>query len=136
MTGAAFPLQVVSLDGLQYDGEALALRCRSIDGDLAILAKHTNYCTALGMGIATLTLPDGGKRSAACIGGMLTMLNGTCRLIATTWEWSDAIDVGRAEHAREEAESGLKRSDLTDREERILQAKLSRALVRLSAAGK
>ena len=29
--------------------------CRAIDGDLAILAKHGDYCTALGMGCLLYT---------------------------------------------------------------------------------
>lgn len=65
-----------------------------------ILARHMNYCTAIGMGTAHVVLEDGTERKAACIGGMLTMMNGECRLIPTTWEWSEDIDVARAEEAK------------------------------------
>ena len=76
------------------------MSCRTIHGDLAILARHMNYCTAIGMGAAHVVLEDGTERKAACIGGMLTMMNGECRLIPTTWEWSEDIDVARAEEAK------------------------------------
>ena len=43
--------------------------CRTVSGDLAILARHCNYCTALGMGEASVVMEDGSRRTAACIGG-------------------------------------------------------------------
>ena len=45
-----FHLTVVTPDGCAFDGQAERVVCRAIDGDLAILAKHGDYCTALGMG--------------------------------------------------------------------------------------
>ena len=45
-----FHLTVVTPDGCAFDGQAERIVCRAIDGDLAILAKHVDYCTALGMG--------------------------------------------------------------------------------------
>ena len=45
-----FHLTVVTPDGCAFDGQAERIVCRAIDGDIAILAKHGDYCTALGMG--------------------------------------------------------------------------------------
>lgn len=45
-----FHLTVVTPDGCAFDGQAERIVCRAIDGDLAILANHGDYCTALGMG--------------------------------------------------------------------------------------
>ena len=42
---ATFRLQVVSMDGLEYDGEVQRVKLRTIHGDLAILARHMNYVT-------------------------------------------------------------------------------------------
>ena len=64
--------------------------------------------------------------------GMLSMMNGTCHLLATTWEWKEDIDEERANAAKKRAEDVLARSGLTDREYKVAQAKLHRALVRLS----
>ena len=75
---------------------------------------------------------DEGVRKAACIGGMLTMVDGTCRVLATTWEWSEDIDVERAERAKARAEETLKKTGLSDREYNVAKAKLNRALVRIS----
>ena len=87
-----FHLTVVTPDGCAFDGQAERVVCRAIDGDLAILAKHGDYCTALGMGEAHIVDADGQRRRAACMGGMLTVLNGDVHLVATTWEWAEEID--------------------------------------------
>ena len=127
-----FPLRIGTPDGLLFEGEAERIVCRSITGDLAILAGHINYVTALGMGEAHVVLPDGTTRSAACIGGMLSMTNGTCRVLATTWEWKEDIDQERAAEAKRRAEELLAKGGLNDHEYKVVTARLRRALVRLS----
>lgn len=133
---AAFHLQIVTMDGMIFDGQVQSVSCRTVHGDLAILARHMNYCTAIGMGTAHVVMDDGTQRSAACIGGMLTVMNGQCRLIPTTWEWSDEIDVERARQAKARAEEKMNQSGLSGMEHQMAEAKLHRALVRIGAVGK
>ena len=129
---STFPLRIGTPDGLLFEGEAERVVCRSITGDLAILARHCNFCTALGMGEASVVMADGSRRTAACIGGMISVMNGSCSLLATTREWKEDIDVHRADVAKQNAEEKLAESGLTDQEYKLAQAKLHRALVRLS----
>ena len=132
---STFPLRVGTPDGLLYEGDVARVVCRTISGDLAILPGHCNYCTALGMGEAHNVLEDGTRRNAACIGGMLSVLNGQVRLVATTWEWAEDIDKARAESARKRAEESLAKA--TEKTARAMaEARLRRALVRLRVAGK
>ncbi len=131
---ATFPLKVGTPDGLLFEGDAERVICRAITGDLAILADHVNFCTALGMGEATIVLPDGQRRSAACIGGMLSMMNGVCRVLATTWEWKEDIDQERALEAKRRAEEQIAKGGLSDEEYKLATARLHRALVRISCA--
>ena len=126
-----FQLRIGTPDGLLFEGDVERLVCRSITGDLAILAGHCNFCTALGMGEAHVVLEDGTRKEAACIGGMLSMLDGTCHLLATTWEWKEDIDQERAKEAKRRAEEMIAKGGLTDKEYKLAQAKLQRALVRL-----
>ena len=98
------------------------------------MAHHINYCTAVGMGTAKVILPDGTERKGACIGGMLSMMDNHCRLIPTTFEWSDEIDLLRAEEAKQRAEERLK-AKLSDEERIQARAKLYRALIRIQTAG-
>ena len=129
---ATFPLRIGTPDGLLFEGEAERVVCRSITGDLAVLAGHCNFCTALGMGEAHVVLADGTRREAACIGGMLSMINNEGSLLATTWEWKEDIDSARADAAKKRAEEQLAKTGLTDHEYKMARAKLQRALVRLS----
>ncbi len=127
-----FQLQIVTPDGLLFEGEAERLVARTIDGDVCILARHTEYVTALGMGQARVTI-DGKVRKAACIGGMLSVSGGRVRIVATTFEWAEEIDLERAQRARERAEERLKQQKDT-RDIQLAEAKLKRALVRLNAS--
>lgn len=123
------------MDGLVFDGEVEKILLRTIDGDVEILARHTDYCTSVGMGTARVTMADGAMRKAACIGGMLSVLKGEVRLLPTTWEWSEDIDVERAKAAKAKAEERLKDQQL-DKQARIrAEAKLYRALVRIGSSG-
>lgn len=132
---ATYPLQVISLDGPVLDQQVKSVKLRTIDGDVEILARHMNYCTAIGMGTAEVTQEDGSKREAACIGGMILVMNGECKIYPTTWEWQDEIDVKRAQRAKERAEEKLAKGNLSEVEKTAVEAKLYRALVRLSTAG-
>ena len=128
-----FHLKIVTPDGLIFDGQAEELIVRTTGGDVAILARHIDYVAALGMGRAVV-VSNGGRRTAACIGGMLSVSGGEVTLVPTTFEWADKIDVARAEAAREKAEKVLHDKNASDTDLRLAEAKLHRALVRKSVA--
>lgn len=131
----AFHLQIVTPDGLIYDGEALQLSVRAISGDLGILANHIDMVTALGMGQASVRLDENSvPRKAACIGGLLSVSNGSVKLVATTFEWAEDIDKQRAENAYQRAKSVLEDKNTSERDMKLAEAKLKRALVRKGVA--
>lgn len=131
----SFPLKIVTPDGLAYEGPAEELVVRTTSGDMGILAGHINCVAPLGMGLAMVLL-EGKRRYAACIGGMLSVVNGSVTLVPTTFEWSDAIDVNRAEASAQRAQQILSSKSVSDAELRLAEARLKRALVRKSAAGR
>ena len=130
---SSFPLKIVTPDGLIFDGEAEKLIVRTTSGDVAILARHINYVAPLGMGRAVVET-GGQRRIAACIGGMLSVVNGEVTLVPTTFEWSDKIDLARAEAAYDRADKVLKDTGASDTDIQLAQARLHRALVRKSVA--
>ena len=132
---SSYQLDLVSMDGPAFSGNVQKLLLRTISGDVEILARHMNYCTAIGMGTARIVMEDGTERSAACIGGMLSVMDGVCRVLPTTWEWSDEIDLERAKAAKERAEKALQDAKLDEQARVRAQAKLYRALVRIGSAG-
>lgn len=129
----AFPLKIVTPDGLAFDGQAEELIVRTVSGDMGILAGHINCVAPLGMGTATIVM-EGQKRYAACIGGMVSVVDGKVTLVPTTFEWAEEIDLRRAEASQERAKAILANNSATDTEIRLAEARLKRALVRKSAA--
>ncbi len=131
---STFPLKIVTPDGLIFEGEARRLVVRTTEGDIAILARHVGCVAPLGMGRATLVDAEGHRRYAACIGGMLSVMDGSVTLVSTTFEWADAIDAARAQASLDRAETVLKDQTSSDTDLRLAEARLRRALVRRSVA--
>jgi len=129
----SFPLKIVTPYGLQFDGEAEELIVRTTTGDMGILAGHISCVAPLGMGRATI-ITEGKKRYAACIGGMVSVVDGHVTLVPTTFEWADEIDVERAVISENKAKEVLKEKSSTDTDIRLAEARLKRALVRKSVA--
>ena len=129
-----FPLKIVTPDGVQFDGSAEELVVRTTTGDIGILAGHINYVAPLGMGQATVRV-DGEKRYGACIGGMVSVMEGTVTLVPTTFEWAHKIDVARAMESKHRAQKILDDKTSTDMDILLAKARLKRALVRTSVAG-
>ena len=128
-----FALKIVTPDGLAYDGMAEELIVRATTGDMGILARHINCVAALGMGRATVVI-DGKKRYAACIGGMVSVVDGTVTLVPTTFEWAEDIDLARAQNSAERAKKVIADKSSDDTQLRLAEARLKRALVRSSVA--
>lgn len=128
-----FPLNIVTPDGKIFSGNAESLRVRPIDGDICIRARHTDYVTALGMGAAEVIIA-GEKHIAACMGGVISVLDGNVTLAATTFEWAEYIDAVRSHASEERARDLLGHDNLTDTELALAEARLKRALIRQQVA--
>lgn len=131
----AFPLKIVTPDGVQFDGMAQELVVRTTAGDVGILAGHINFVAALGMGEATVIV-EGEKRRAACIGGMVSVVDGAVTLLPTTFEWAQNIDLERACASEQRAQDVLADKRASDAELLLAKARLKRALVRKSVASR
>lgn len=129
----AFTLKIVTPDGVQFEGKAQELVVRTTSGDVGILAGHINYVAPLGMGEA-MVLVDGEKRRAACIGGMVSVVDGKVTLLPTTFEWAQSIDLERAIASEQRAKNVLENKAASDAEIVLAKARLKRALVRKSVA--
>ena len=124
-----FHIEIVTPDGLEYDGEVESLLVRADDGDIEILAGHTDLLAPVGVGRARLLI-DGKERFAFVNGGFLSVSGGAVRLCTVTFEYADEIDVKRAEAAKARAEAALKAAN-DERDERIAKAKIARASNRI-----
>ena len=118
----AFPLKIVTPDGVQFDGTAEELLVRTTGGDVGILAGHIDYVAPLGMGEAMI-VTEGQKRYGACIGGMVSVVKGAVTLLPTTFEWSDKIDVDRVLSSEQRAQQVLSSKDASDTDILLAQAR-------------
>ena len=132
---ATFPLKIVCPDGVKFEGQIQQLTVRTTSGEMGILARHINCVAPLGMGQATI-VTDEGTRHAACIGGMVSMMDGKATLVPTTFEWADEIDVARADRSHNRAQATLQDKNATKSELVLAEARLKRALVRRSVAAR
>ena len=132
---ATFPLKIVCPDGVKFEGQVQQLTVRTTSGEMGILAKHINCVAPLGMGRATIITEDG-PRYAACIGGMVSMVEGKATLVPTTFEWADEIDVARADRSHDKAQATLQNKNSSKADLVLAEARLKRALVRRSVAAR
>ena len=129
-----FHLEIVTPDGLVFDGEAESLLVHTTEGDVEILCGHMDYIAAIDIG-RTRVLQNGQARTASCSGGFLSVSKESVRLVAVTFEFAEDIDEKRAFAAKERAEQAI--ANAKDRKAKMIaEAKLARALNRLRIAKK
>ena len=128
----AFHIDIVTPDGIEYSGEVESLLVRTDDGDVEILAGHTDLLASLGTGRVRI-IENGTPRFGSVNGGFLTVKGKEVSLCAITFEFADQIDIKRAERAREKAEASLREAK-SDAEIDMSKAKLLRSLSRINVA--
>ncbi len=86
-----FKLQIAAPDGMRYDGEAVQLSVRGIEGELAVLAGHIPFVTALKAGECRVYIGEDGQtiRRASCSGGMLMVSHDCVRLMSSDFTWAE-----------------------------------------------
>ena len=72
---STFELTISTPDGNKFKGEVTRLFVRGCEGDLAVMAGHIPFATAVVSCDMRIDLPDGSSRSAAMEGGILTVGN-------------------------------------------------------------
>ena len=125
-----FHLEIVTPDGLAYDGEAQSLLVHTTDGDVEILRGHTDLIAPVDIGRARVLDEQGKARLASCAGGFLCVTKDGVRLVSVTFEFAEDIDINRAKAAKERAEQAL--ANAKDRKAtQLAEAKLARAINRI-----
>ena len=128
----SFTLKIITPDGVKFSDECESLLVRTDDGDVEVLAGHTDLIATVGIGRARIRVGND-ERFGAIQGGTLTVLSGAVTLLPITFEFADEIDTARAEAAKARAEEKLASAENPATED-IARAKLMRALNRLSVA--
>ncbi len=84
-----FDLIISSPDGDLFRGEAQALIVRGTEGELAVLADHIPFLTAVKPCDAKIVLPDDSEKVAALDGGLLTVSQNNVTLLSSGVAWKE-----------------------------------------------
>ena len=79
-----FKLTVSTPDGNKYQGSAEALFVRGTEGDLAILASHAPFVTAVKECVCRIITEDGEEIEADIKPGLLSVSDGGDTILLTT----------------------------------------------------
>ncbi len=85
-----FPLVVASPDGRLFDSPAVMLSLRGAEGDLAILAGHTPFITAVKPCVCRITCADESVKTANLSGGLLIVSGKNTMLLSADFSWVNA----------------------------------------------
>lgn len=124
-----FHLEIVTPDGLAYEGMIESLLVNTSEGTVEFLAGHIDYVTALGIG--KIRIKENGKdRFASVSGGFVTVSQSEVKLVAITFEFAENIDIDRAKLAKQRATDVIATSKDSKAVE-VAKLKLQRALSRI-----
>ena len=84
-----FKLTVAAPDGNIFDGDAACLSLRGTEGDLAVMAGHVPFITAVKPCTVTLELPDETIREGSVDGGLLTVAADSVTWLAGSFRWEE-----------------------------------------------
>lgn len=84
-----YKLTVAAPDGNVFDGEATCLTLRGTEGELAVMAGHIPFVTAVKPCVCRITLPDDRQRQGRVDGGLLTVAADGVTLLAGSFRWED-----------------------------------------------
>ena len=128
-------LRVVTPTRLVLDEEVDEVTAPGELGEFGVLPNHIAFLSTLVPGV--LTYKQGAKtQSLAVSGGYAEVLDNVMTVLATAAEFSDEIDVARAQRTKEQSEKILAELNYEDKEFKVAEAALHRALVRLQVASK
>ncbi len=104
-------------------------------GELGLLPGHTPLLTTLKVG--ELTYKKGNEQFHVAVNwGYLEVTDDAVTVLVDTAEKADEIDLKRAEAALGRAEDALKTLADEDKNFKVMEAALARALIRIQVAGK
>ena len=130
-----FKLQIVTPDGIFFDGMTDNVIVRTTVGDKGILAHHEPYVAAITISKFKVRI-DGEFRYGAISSGVIKVGKEKTVILAQSCEWADEIDVDRAVRAKQVAEERISTYEKSNDRKNldIAEFKLKRALNRIEIA--
>ena len=125
-----FSLRIITPERVFYEGQVGMVEFNTTEGEIGIYKKHVPTTVIISPGVLTITEEEGTKK-AALHAGFAEILQDEVVILAEIVEWSDEIDIDRAEQAKDRAEKRIsEKSENTDLDR--AQVALMRAIARIS----
>ena len=100
---ATMRLEIATAERLVYSDEVSVLVAPGVVGELAVLPHHAPLLTTLRTGEVRV-VKEGEESSIAVSGGFMEVMSNKVTILADTAEYSEEIDVERAEEALKRAQ--------------------------------
>jgi F-type H+-transporting ATPase subunit epsilon len=107
-------VEVVSADGIAWEGDALSVIVRSTEGDLGVLPGHEPFLAALVPCAAEVLTADGNREVLALDGGFISVADNRVSVLSQFAKVAREIDLPAAEHELAAAEKRLDAGELDD----------------------
>ena len=83
-----YKLVVSTPDGSVFDNEAISLIVRGTEGELAVMAGHIPFITAVKPGKCKIVLANEKEKTATIGGGILTVQGEKTTLLCSDFSWN------------------------------------------------
>ena len=84
---STFSLTISSPDGNLFKGDAVRLSVRGTEGDLAVMAGHIPFVTAVNECECRIELSDGTEKTGHTAGGLLNVSNEEVIFLSDVFNW-------------------------------------------------
>jgi F-type H+-transporting ATPase subunit epsilon len=117
-------VELVAADRLVWSGEANMVIARTTEGDIGVLPNHAPTLSLMVDGIVEVTTDNNEVWVAAVDAGFLSVADNRVSILSEHAEMSHEIDLERARHDLERAQSAGEHDDETQEAVRRAQARI------------
>ena len=122
----AFKLGILTPTGQAFSGDVTSVTLRTTDGEVGILAGHTDYLAGVDVCTVKLLDADGKPKFAFCGGGFFSVTAGEATLVADEFSFAESIDDAAVAAELEELNARLA-SASEKQTQQFLKTRISRA---------
>lgn len=126
--------KIITPEKVVFEDDVTSITAQGVQGSFGILPNHVPFMSALAVDTAKV-LKNGKELVFSIIGGAFQFKNNEAIILTEVAELGSDIDTTRAQLAKERAEAKIASAE-TQRDIKIANAALARAMARLKAASK
>lgn len=134
MSDKKIHFKIITPEKIVYEDDVDFISAQGVKGSFGVYPNHIPFMSALAIDTAK-AVKDGSDIVFSIIGGAFQFKNNEAIILTEVAERGSDIDTARAELAKERAQAQLSSAE-TQRDIKLANAAIARAMARLKAAGK